>query len=337
MKRRMLLFLAGLFLLVWVSGLPVHAAETITRPVSADDGPTKVYVAMGLLDIDEIDSAEQNFTANLYLSARWRDSRLTHEGPGKKVLNIDDVWHPQLLFVNQQKIWPTLPEIVHIASDGMVEYHQRVWGPFSQPLEMQDFPFDTQTFVIQLAVAGYEPSELVFEQDPETPSGLAPEFSLPDWEILEWGMDFTPYQPFSASRSAAGFALSFRAQRYVAYYITKIILPLVMIVMMSWIVFWIDPKSFGTQIGLASTSMLTLIAYRFMVGNSIPVISYPTRMDVFIMGATLIVFLALIQASLTSILYGRGREEIAVRMDFICRFLFPAGFILLTYFSLFSS
>ena len=316
------------------AGLSLQAEDVFLRPIPADGGPTKVYVAMGILDIDEVDSAEQNFTANLFFSARWHDARLVHDEPGRRVYSVDEVWNPRILFVNQQKIWPTLPEVVYVDGDGRVEYSQRVWGSFSQPMEMRDFPFDTQNFVIQLAVAGLEPSDIIFEQDPETSSGLAPKFSLPDWEILGWKMDFSPYRPFSSSRSSAGFALTFRAKRYATYYITKIILPLIMIVGMSWIVFWIDPKSFGTQIGLASTSMLTLIAYRFMVGGLIPVISYPTRMDVFIMGATVIVFLALIQASLTSILYGKGREELAVRMDWVCRFIFPAAFAGLTYFSL---
>ena len=51
--------------------LPIWAEEElIKRPVDLDGGATKVYVAGGLLDIDEIDSAEQNFTVNLFFSTR---------------------------------------------------------------------------------------------------------------------------------------------------------------------------------------------------------------------------------------------------------------------------
>jgi hypothetical protein len=35
-----------------------------------------------------------------------------------------------------------------------------------------------------------------------------------------------------------------------------------MIVAMSWLVFWIDPKESGSQINVAITTMLTLIAVR---------------------------------------------------------------------------
>ena len=304
------------------------------RPVGADGGPTTVYVAMGLLDVDEIDSAEQNFTANLFVQARWHDPRLVHDGPGEFVLPIDEVWHPRLQFVNQQKIWSTLPEVVHIAPDGEVEYQQRVWGPFSQPLDVQDFPFDVQDFVIRIAAVSARPTEVVFEADPETPSGLAPEFSLPDWSIVEWKLDFSPYQPLGSRRSTASFALVVTAKRHTSHYVLKIILPLVLIVAMSWIVFWIDPKQSGTQIGVSTTSMLTLIAYRFMVGGDIPAVPYLTRLDHFILGSTILVFAALAQAVMTAILASKGRSALARRIDTWCRLLFPAVFVAVTVFSL---
>jgi len=246
MRNRVRFFRVLAFFWFACAGSSLLAEETVSRPGPEDGGPTRVYVAMGLLDIDEIDTAEQNFTANLYLAVRWHDPRLIHDGPGRQVFTLDEVWHPQVLFVNQQKIWPTLPEIVFVSPDGQVEYDQRIWGPFSQPLEVQDFPFDTQDFIIQLASTRYEPPELVFEADPEMESGLAPEFSLPDWKVLNWKLDFTPYRPMSSHRGAASFAMVFRAKRYVSHYLLKIILPLILIVMMSWIVFWIDPAESGT-------------------------------------------------------------------------------------------
>ena len=319
----------------WVLSFVVNTdARVIQRPVGEDGGPTKVYVAMGLLDIDEIDSAEQNFTANLYLATHWRDPRLKHDGPGEVVRPLNAVWHPELLFVNQQKIWPTLPEVVRIAPDGVVEYDQRVWGPFSQRLDVREFPFDTQDFAIRLAAVGANSSEVVFEADPDTASGLAAEFSLPDWEIIEWKLDFSSYHPTGSRRSSPSFSLVFVARRYVSHYLMKIILPLILIVAMSWIVFWIDPKESGTQIGVATTSMLTLIAYRFMVGGDIPAVPYLTRMDYFILGSTILVFMALIQAVITSIMANRDKLSAARWVDCVCRWVFPGAFAIVAYASL---
>jgi hypothetical protein len=310
------------------------AYDPISRPIPEDGGPTPVYVAMGLLNVDEINSAKQNFTANLYISARWNDPRQIHEGPGDRVFYLNEIWHPQLQFLNQQKVFRTFAEIVYVEPSGLVKYAQRVWGPFSQPLDMKDFPFDTQAFTIQVAAAGLPPTDVVFETNPDKPSGISPEFSLPDWKILDWKLDLEPYHPLGADREIASFSLKFRAQRYISHYLLKIILPLVLIVIMSWIVFWIDPSESSTQIGLATTSMLTLIAYRFMVGGSIPVIPYLTRMDLFILGSTILVFLALTQAALTSIMVKKKMQTSARRTDLYCRLIFPCIFAAVVYFSM---
>jgi hypothetical protein len=102
----------------------------------------------------------------------------------------------------------------------------------------------------------------------------------------------------------------------------------VLIVAMSWTVFWLNPEQFGPQIGIATTSMLTLIAYRFMVGGSLPMVSYLTRMDYFIFGSMILVFITLVQAVVTSILVNSERTTLAKRIDRWCRCIFPIGFVL---------
>ena len=312
----------------------ISSFSAISRPIPVDGGATKVYVAMGLMDIDEIDSAEQNFTVNLYIGARWSDPRLTHAGPGEVVIPLTGAWHPELLFVNQQKLFPSLPEVLRVSPDGSVAYSQRIWGPFSQSLDLHNFPFDTQTFEMRVATARATTAEIAFEADNDAPSGLAPSFSLPDWEVTQWSLDISPYQPMGSSRGNASFALVIDARRYASHHMIKIILPLILIVAMSWIAFWIDPSQSGTQIGVATTSMLTLIAYRFMVGGQVPPVPYLTRMDFFILGSTVIVFAGLVQVVITSAMASYGRQRQARTLDRICRALFPVAFALLSFLAL---
>jgi hypothetical protein len=103
---------------------------------------------------------------------------------------------------------------------------------------------------------------------------------------------------------------------------------------MSWIVFWIDPTETGTQIGVATTSMLTLIAYRFMVGGMTPTVPYLTRMDFFILGSTILVFVALIQAVVTSVMATKGNIRAARRVDLYFRAIGPAAFVIIVVWSL---
>jgi cadmium resistance protein CadD (predicted permease) len=97
--------------------------------------------------------------------------------------------------------------------------------------------------------------------------------------------------------------------------------------MMSWVAFWIDPSEFGTDISVAVTSMLTLIAYRFAIGLFLPVISYLTRLALFILGGTILVFLSLVEVVFTSVLVQRQRRELSCTVDRYSRWVFPAIFV----------
>ena len=83
--------------------------------------------------------------------------------------------------------------------------------------------------------------------------------------------------------------------------------------------------------------MLTLIAFLFATQAIVPRLNYLTIMDKFVLGSTILVFLALVEAVMTAYFIAKEREALAVRMDRYCRAIFPAAFavmILLLYLDL---
>ena len=316
--------------------VPLWSADAadLGRPLALE-GPTEVTIAVFILDVDEVSSVSQSFDANIYLELHWQDPRLAHDNPNEISLGLNKVWNPRVHFVNQQKIWSTFPEIVEISPGGEVIYRQRVWGAFSQPLVLRDFPFDQQVFNVQLGAVGYSPQEVRLIADQGSRTGIASPFSLADWDILSWKATIIDFAPSLEEDTFAGYILSIEAQRKYGYFIIKVIIPLFMIVMMSWVVFWIDPKESGTQISVAVTTMLTLIAYRFAVGSDLPKVSYLSRLDYLILGATFLVFASLIEVVVTSTYARVGQLDRARSIDRWARFLFPLSFILIALESLF--
>ena len=106
--------------------------------------PTEVQIGLYVIDVDEVNSADQSFAASVYFEARWNNPLLKHEGPGPKLRNLTDVWNPRLTIIGQQMMWRSYPDYVEIQPDGTVVYRQKIWGRFSQPLKLRDFPFDQQ-------------------------------------------------------------------------------------------------------------------------------------------------------------------------------------------------
>ena len=161
---------------------------------------------------------------------------------------------------------------------------------------LRNFPFDEQEFDVTLVAAGHTPDEVRLVQDPERAIShcrYRPPFSGGlDGDLVE-NYDGHVYGPLRQVSPMTAFTFHFEAKRGTRYFFLAIIIPLTLIVAMSWVVFWIDPKESGTQIGVAMTSMLTLIAYRFAVASHLPKISYMTLIDIFLLGATLLVFASL--------------------------------------------
>jgi hypothetical protein len=96
---------------------------------------------------------------------------------------------------------------------------------------------------------------------------------------------------------------------------------------MSWIVFWIDPLESGSQLSVAVTAALTLIAYHIALAGKLPDIPYLTRMDIFLFGSTLMVFSALLEVVITSRLARADRLILARGIDRVCSVMFPASYI----------
>jgi len=111
--------------------------------------------------------------------------------------------------------------------------------------------------------------------------------------------------------------------RRLPYWVTKVIVPLCLIVIMSWAPLWIDPQQIGANIGIATTSFLTLVAYLFAISVLLPPVSYITRMDKFVLLSTLMVFAGLVQAVLCAGVVKKGKIELAERIDRWSRALYP--------------
>jgi cadmium resistance protein CadD (predicted permease) len=181
---------------------------------------------------------------------------------------------------------------------------------------------------------GYTPEQVELVPLPGISYGIGEELSVADWEIVGWDTEVLPFKPTPGAPELASMSFSFTAERLSGYFIVKIIIPLVLIVMMSWVVFWISPKEAGTQISVSVTSMLTLIAYRFAVGTYLPKVSYLTRLDGFILMSTILVFMSLVEVVVTSTLARGDGLAVARRVDRWARTVFPFVFILLSLYAL---
>ena len=288
-------------------------------------GPTEVATMLYVLDVREIDGSRQTFAADIFIRMRWNDSRLASEG--NKTFSLNEVWNPGIQVVNRITVQSTFPEIVEVDGNGNATYRQRYTGQFSTKMDLKKFPFDRQRISIRFASPGISPAEVRFVPDAE--SGLGNELSITDWRISSWQTRPESYQVSPGGRSVAGFLFEFRAERYFLFFLVQIVVPMALILGMSWIVFWLDPTQPGPRISISITSMLTIVAYRLLLGNFLPRLSFLTRMDYFVFGSTFLVFLSLGVVVWINRLFLAKKEDQGLRLDKHARWIFPALFVLL--------
>ncbi len=312
---------AVLALLAVGAGPQDEAVDMRQLPV----GNTPVQVALVVLDLVSIDDAAQVAFVDFAVRMDWHDDRL--EGVFDRVAQFDAaaVRVPPIAFMNDRTLRRGLAETVSVFPTGDVRYVQRFTGEISVALDLSDFPWDRETLEIAIIFPVF-PDEATLRLNPEF-SGVPPE-----WTIANWNLGEPTFEVVSGSRfSPAHYQLIYRQpiERDPTYYIWTVIVPLLLVVAMSWVAFWINPERVEAQLAVAATSMLSLVAFRFAVAQLVPPLSYFTRLDVFMTGSTLLVFFALVEVAGTSYMQQGGKHDLALRVDVGARLAFPAALAVL--------
>ena len=151
--------------------------------------------------------------------------------------------------------------------------------------------------------------------------------SKADARGLKYAAEAAPYSPVAEIKSA-GFSFQFEARRYVAFYYWRVVLPLTVIVVMSWASFWVDTSNVGVRVGVSTSSILTMIAQGFVLARLLPRLPYMTRMDFLAVISMVMVLASMLIVLWTTMLTKHKRVDLAERIDFWARIAFPAVFLL---------
>ena len=301
---------------------------SIALPAAAQEPfgpPREVKIGLLMTDMTEVNGAEQSFSADVFMLATWQDPDLAG-GEGMRTLDLDEIWHPTLLIYNRRSVTESMPEEVMVRPDGTVTYLQRYTGDFSAPMNLREFPRDRQEFFVWLVAPTRAGTNVTLAPDTSLVALRTEHLSISDWKVGEASLTMEAFQVAPGGPMNPGIKLSFPASRRVTYYTIQVLIPLVAIVMMAYAVFWIAPTVVPTRVGVVVTTMLTLIAYRFMLANHVPRLSYLTRLDWFMLGATVLLVLTLFTMAGTSYLVNREQEALVKKIDRAGRLLYPVVF-----------
>jgi hypothetical protein len=305
-----------------------------TAPPKPTEGPVKVSLAIYLVDIIELDEIKESFKLDYTVDASWYDPRLSEKSKGYSLsecrLNLDDIWNPNLRVVNTRDPSKHFFERVNIDDDGNVNYYLRLQTNFSSSYDLREFPFDQQKLTMRIASFDYGPNDVVFDIN-ETLSGRLEGIESAGWDLVS---NFSDPNTPAVNAGGEKYSQLFHhiiIKRKAGYYMWKFVIPLCFIVLMASSVFWLDPESFGPQIGISTASVFTLVAFLLGLRQGLPQVAYLTRMDEMVLAATMLVFASFGEVVYVSRLVNKQRQDLARRIDVHARWFYLATFALLVY------
>jgi hypothetical protein len=150
-------------------------------------------------------------------------------------------------------------------------------------------------------------------------------FKLPQWQLSgvksSIGTRNTPLIAKGATTST--FTVSIDLQRKSFFILRLVVLPLIIIVMLSWSVFWMDKSSLGDRISVSFIGILTAVTYQVVMSEILPRISYITLIAGFLFISFFIMCMTVIVNLRVGYLDRHGMSEAGDRLDHQCRWVFP--------------
>ncbi len=300
--------------------------------------PTEVHAGLFVEDLRDIDAVQSSYRFRGVVSVSWCDPRLAFDaaaaGTSEKVYVGADVdaltqtmWWTQAFPVNQVEE-PRITELVmRIRSDGMVSRDLNASMRLATHFDLKRFPFDRQQLIVAVESFTWSADELVFVADATT-TGFNENFVMPEWDILGVSSREERVDVIRGSQPFSRLILTIDVERKAGFYYWKVLLPLLLIVALSWSVFWMVGERFGIRVRMSATGILTVVAFQFVVSQNLPRVGYLTLMDKIMVISFVVLAITVLQSYFVSRYDEEARDQ-ALRVDRAARWIFPVGYFAL--------
>ncbi|XP_075214226.1 gamma-aminobutyric acid receptor subunit beta-like isoform X2 [Lycorma delicatula] len=300
-----------------------NVTQTISRLLNGYDirlrpnfGGDPLYVGMDLTiaSFDSISEVNMDYTITMYLNQYWKDERLAFSN-NDEVLTLsgdfaEKIWVPDTFFANDKNSFlhdvTERNKLVRLNGDGSITYGMRFTATLACMMDLHYYPLDSQNCTVEIESYGYTVSDVVMYWK-ETPVRGVEEAELPQFTIT--GYETNDRKEELATGDYQRLSLSFKLQRNIGYFVFQTYLPSILIVMLSWVSFWINHEATSARVALGITTVLTMTTISTGVRSSLPRISYVKAIDIYLVMCFVFVFAALLEYAAVNYTYWGARAK----------------------------
>jgi hypothetical protein len=297
------------------------------------DRPTEVEVGfylLGLSHVSEPSEAFPTFQVEMFIDASWKDPRLAYsiEGLDAQVFlgeeareKLTEIWTPDVEIQNEVEQRQTESVQLTIFPDGTIKYEERFGAELNAELDLKRFPFDTQTFDLELQSFVWDSGDLVFVAN-ELRTGFDPDFQTPEWYVTSTEALVAVRSEIRDDREFSTYIFRINASRHSGHYMLRFMLPLFFVMMLTWISFW-QPADKRLRVGFIA--LLTVVASHTVISQDLPRLHYPTFADVVLIVCYAVASALIVESIWVQRLEESGSGERAKTIDRRVRWVLPAA------------
>ncbi|XP_075889010.1 gamma-aminobutyric acid receptor subunit alpha-6a isoform X2 [Nelusetta ayraudi] len=232
-----------------------------------------------------------DYTMDMFFRQMWIDERLKFEGPTEILrLNnrmVEKIWVPDTFFRNSKRSishnMTTPNKLFRIMQNGTVLYTMRLTISADCPMKLFDFPMDGHACPLRFGSYAYTSSEIKYtwRKGPVDSVDCPKEsMSLLQYDLVGQTLSSEIFGSNTGHYSVQ--VVHFHLQRKLGYYLIQTYIPLIMVVVLSQVSFWINKESVPARTVAGITTVLTMTTLSISARQSLPKVAYATAMDWFI-------------------------------------------------------
>ncbi|KAJ8675811.1 hypothetical protein QAD02_011597, partial [Eretmocerus hayati] len=263
--------------------------ENSQLPTHGKGIPTVVKTNIYIRSMGPISELDMDYSMDCYFRQYWRDSRLSFFGPIKSlslsIKMLERIWRPDTYFYNGKHSYVhtiTVPnKLLRITREGDILYSMRLTIKAKCTMDLRNFPMDRQSCPLILGSYAYTSGQLVYEWQDNSSVNFEPGMALSQFDLMGF-----PYRNLTFTRREGEFSVlqvSFNLQRHTGYFLIQVYVPCVLIVVLSWVSFWIHREATSDRVGLGITTVLTLSTISLDSRKDLPKVKYATALDWFLL------------------------------------------------------
>ncbi|PBC28864.1 Glycine receptor subunit alpha-3 [Apis cerana cerana] len=295
----------------------------MTRPPGEinSTNPINVYTKAYIYTIKSNMAKTLQFDVHMILQFRYLDTRLKFSNIAPYLSQInggqfarDLIWTPTVYVSEPSSTISSGNNVkdilVSIDSSGMVRLNTRLQATLNCGLRLEKFPFDVQECPLVFESWTHNVHDMVLYWDQE-PIILANELHLTEYKLVEkWVNTSEVFYTTSQQHYAGNFSsisITFKLAREMGFFMMDYYIPSILIVVISWVSFWLHMDASPPRIVLGTNTILTFMTLASKVENSLPKVSYIKASEIWFLGCTIFLFAAMVEFAFVNTIYRRKK------------------------------